>query len=56
MQMATFKGTREMLLASYASNTGIITIEEYALLFEEIQHSAGKELEINLNILGKSSR
>ena len=52
--MATFKETREMLLASYAPN--IITIEEYALLFDEIQHSAGKELEINLNILGKSSR
>ena len=31
--MATFKETREILLASYASN--IITIEEYALLFEE---------------------
>ena len=104
--MATFKETREILLASYASN--IITIEEYALLFEEnssnnldfpyynyppfnlesqscetavpvaskikislkqflrktvcelncrkIQHSAGKGLKINLNILGKSSR
>ena len=33
VQMATFKETREILLASYASN--IITIEEYALLFEE---------------------
>ena len=31
--MATFKETREILLASYASN--IITIEEYALLFEK---------------------
>ena len=31
--MATFKENREMLLASFASN--IITIEEYALLFEE---------------------
>ena len=31
--MANFKETREVLLASYASN--IITIEEYALLFEE---------------------
>ena len=31
--MATFKETREILLASYAPN--IITIEEYALLFEE---------------------
>ena len=31
--MATFKETREILLASYPSN--IITIEEYALLFEE---------------------
>lgn len=31
--MATFKETREILLVSYASN--IITIEEYALLFEE---------------------
>ena len=31
--MATFKETREILLASYGSN--IITIEEYALLFEE---------------------
>ena len=31
--MATFKETRKILLASYPSN--IITIEEYALLFEE---------------------
>ena len=31
--MVTFKETREILLASYASN--IISIEEYALLFEE---------------------
>lgn len=31
--MATFKETREILLASYASN--IIMIEEYTLLFEE---------------------
>ena len=31
--MATFKETREILLANYASN--VITIEEYALLFEE---------------------
>ena len=31
--MATFKETREILLASYASN--IISIEEYVLLFEE---------------------
>ena len=31
--MATFKETREILLASYASN--LITIEEYALLVEE---------------------
>ena len=31
--MATFKETREILLARHASN--IITIEEYALLFEE---------------------
>ena len=31
--MATFKEAREILLASYASK--IITIEEYALLFEE---------------------
>ncbi|CAH3161511.1 unnamed protein product [Pocillopora meandrina] len=31
--MATFKETREILLASYASN--IITIEEYTFLFEE---------------------
>lgn len=31
--MVTFKETREILLASYASN--IIMIEEYTLLFEE---------------------
>ena len=33
MQMATFKETREVLLASYAC--GIITDEEFSLLFEE---------------------
>ena len=33
VQKATFKESREILLASYASN--IITIEEYALLCEE---------------------
>jgi len=33
--MATFKETRQILLASYASN--ITTIEEYALLFEQFK-------------------
>ena len=33
MYMATLKETREILLASYASN--IISVEEYALLSEE---------------------
>ena len=42
VHMATFKESREILLASYASN--IITIEEYALLFEVINSNSLEQL------------